>query len=191
MNTNPFFLFVLLLFGMCIIHSCNQSMETTKKVDTEQKDYSVIGDSISMIAQQELLKNVGAAINNGGTEYAVEFCNVHALRLTDSISAANNIIISRISDKNRNPSNKLNKNEKKLFERFKNGLKDTLIEENGDQVYYKAIHIGMPTCLKCHGSNEDIDPKTKSIISKKYTEDLAIGYKQGDFRGAWKLVFKN
>lgn len=181
---------MLLLLSISMVHSCNQSSETTKKVDTEQKDYSLIGDSISMIAQQELLKNVGAAINKGGTEYAVEFCNVHALRLTDSISAANNILISRISDKNRNPSNKLNKNEKKLFERFQKGLKDTLIKENGDHVFYKAIYIGMTTCLKCHGSNEDIDPETKSIISTKYPEDQAIGYKQGDFRGAWKLVFK-
>ncbi len=30
---------------------------------------------------------------------------------------------------------------------------------------------------------EVIDPKTKEAIAKKYPNDLAIGFKEGEFRG--------
>jgi hypothetical protein len=48
----------------------------------------------------------------------------------------------------------------------------------------------MPACLNCHGNAEkDIATKTLEVIMQKYPNDLAIGYKEGDFRGLWKITF--
>jgi hypothetical protein len=181
--------FFAFLVGLTGLFSCDQKPEVLTEVQNELPDYSKLGDSISFAAQQELLKNVAIAMNEGDPEYAVNFCNTHASRLTDSISSIYNVRISRISDKNRNPNNKPNKEEELLFQRFKTGLKDTLLISKKEQIYYKAIHIGMPACLKCHGSEEEINKGTKAILKEKYPQDLATGYKQGDLRGAWKLVF--
>ena len=70
---------------------------------------------------------------------------------------------------------------------FKN---DTLINMGDKRIYYKAIRIEMPACLQCHGTKEDISPETLSIIRKKYPTDRATGFKMGDYRATWKLVFE-
>jgi hypothetical protein len=75
------------------------------------------------------------------------------------------------------------------LEKMSANIKDTLIVSLGKATYYKPILIGMPTCLKCHGSEKEIDSKTLEIINDRYPNDLAKGYKMGDFRGAWKIEF--
>ena len=39
------------------------------------------------------------------------------------------------------------------------------------------------TALK---SEKEIDNKTLEILNERYPNDLAKGYKMGDFRGAWE-----
>jgi hypothetical protein len=41
-------------------------------------------------------------------------------------------------------------------------------------------------CLKCHGS--EIDPKIVAKLDELYPEDKAVGYKQGDIRGAFYVT---
>jgi hypothetical protein len=53
-----------------------------------------------------LKSNLKTAITNGGIEEAIKFCNTNAIPLTDSISNAKQLSISRISHKNRNLLNK-------------------------------------------------------------------------------------
>jgi hypothetical protein len=112
--------------------------------------------------------------------------------LTDSLSQKYNCQIQRISDKYRNPANKPSKNEEDILLRIgsSNSGEPVLISENGRVVYYKPISIAMPACLNCHGNAvKDIAPKTLEVIQQKYPGDLAIGYKEGDFRGLWKITF--
>jgi hypothetical protein len=47
-------------------------------------------------------------------------------------------------------------------------------------------------CLACHGDpQKDIQPAVLQTISKLYPDDKAIGYKEGDLRGAWHIIFRN
>ncbi len=48
-----------------------------------------------------------------------------------------------------------------------------------------------PACLKCHGSTNDINEETLEIIQARYPSDRATNYQLGDFRGSWKIQFKN
>ena len=60
-----------------------------------------------------------------------------------------------------------------------------IIIENDYQYlrYMKPIKIGA-ACLKCHGNEEKISTEVKELIVKKYPDDKAVGYKNGDLRGA-------
>lgn len=137
-------------------------------------------------AQAELLKNVAKAMQAGGPPHAVDFCNVHASGIFDSLSQEFNVAISRVSDKNRNPIQAASEDEKKLLAFFDRNRKrkDTLL----DGTYYKPIVLGMPTCLKCHGKpGSDIDNPTLAILNERYPNDLAKDYAIGDMRGMWKI----
>jgi hypothetical protein len=145
-----------------------------------------------MSAQATLLKNVGLAIQNGGPQYAVEFCNIEASGIIDSLNERYSCTISRITDKNRNLNAGLaTKTDKDLWRIFNQGnVADTLISENEGLTFYKPIKIGMPACLKCHGNPEtDITTATKEKLQSLYPKDLATGYALGEFRGLWKIEF--
>jgi len=95
----------------------------------------------TILAQSVLLANVGEAMQTGGSVYAVEFCNLKASTIVDSLIIANNCNISRISAKNRNPENVLKtKTDQILWSVFEKGiLSDTIIQENNKLIYYKQI----------------------------------------------------
>jgi len=176
---------IFLLF-ICFACSPKLDKETYKK-------YENSGQEITANVQTVLLSNVGKAIQTGGTEYAVKFCNLEANSIVDSLNGVFDCDISRVSAKNRNPQNALSTGqEKQLWELFANEqLADTVLQNGNDLVYYKPIRTGMPACLKCHGNTEtDINAATKAKLNELYPNDLATGYKLNDFRGLWKVEFK-
>ncbi len=181
-----------------ILSACNSHESKNESIAPEKySDYLQKGNEISNLAQGVLLSNVGTAIQKGGTEYAVEFCNLKASSIIDSLNLANRCTISRVSDKNRNPQNFLqNETDENIWAYYSAHsaeiLTDTLIQEQGKLFYYKPIKTGMPTCLKCHGTvGEDIATGTYEKLQKLYPTDLATGYHLNDFRGLWKIQFLN
>lgn len=190
---------IVLTLAICVFplfYSCN-SGTSTKKIDKEvYSEYLQKGSEISNIAQGVLLANVGKAIQKGGTEFAVEFCNLNASSIIDSLNHQNNCDISRVSAKNRNPENAIQEEtEKNIWAYFSDKSKhstDTIIGNGEKLVYFKPITIGMPACLKCHGiPGQNIEPSTYEMLQKLYPNDLAINYQMNDFRGFWKIVFNN
>jgi cytochrome c553 len=164
------------------------------KIDSETyAHFHSKGNDVATLAQATLLANVGGAIQKGGPEYAVEFCNLNASGIIDSLNRVNNCAISRVSEKNRNPQNNLKtKNEEILWNTFQNhALKDTVLKAGDNFVYYKRINTALPACLLCHGNTEtDINQATRKKLNELYPEDLATGYKLNEFRGLWKVEFK-
>jgi len=157
--------------------------------ETEKEMLMYRGDSITIEMQGVLLEQVSAAMKKGGADYAVDFCNVQAMPLTDSMSAQMNVAIQRLSDKNRNPDNALKTSADSLAWTKIAAAKTAFIEQdnNGAVYYYKPIMAAMPACLKCHGGQDDIAESTQKIIALKYPKDKATGYATGDLRGMWKI----
>lgn len=189
------------LFGVIIVTSCTntQSEETIEKTEFDEAAYLQEGESITTLAQGVLMKNVANAIQERGVPGAVEFCNFHAMPLTDSISQLTFSHIQRLSDKNRNPKNAItNPLDKKAWDEIVRLDKDTtnpqkhfVLQENGQAYYYKPIKLGMPACIKCHGVKEkDISLETLAVINNKYPNDKATGYQLGELRGMWKVKIK-
>ena len=162
----------------------------------ELQSFRKQGDSISVLSQQTIFTKLTAAIARGGMAYAVDFCSVNAMPLTDSLSSIFNTRIRRLSNKNRNPANKLTgETDLAVFAYFrdhmKEGVKDTVLREGAGYAYYKPIRIAMPACLSCHGNPKlDIDSQMAKIIREKYPTDLATGYQSGELRGMWKIEFR-
>lgn len=192
---NRIFIPTILLF---VLISCTGKSDREEKISEEKySSYLEKGDKISNLAQGVLLRHVGEAIQQGGPEYAVEFCNLQAASITDSLNEVNNCIISRVSAKNRNPENELSgQQEKQLWnlmaEKAAAGnAHDTLLADGNSLVYYKPIKTKLPACLKCHGTPEqDINQATLQKINELYPNDKATGYALNDFRGMWKIRFE-
>ncbi len=179
---------LIIAYAAILLISCN-----SKRISEETyTEFQKKGNEISNMAQSVLLANVGQAMQTGGSLYAVEFCNLEASNIVDSLNNINNCVISRVSDKNRNPENQLKSStEMNLWQIFRNGNTiDTIIQEQKKLVFYKPIKTGLPACLKCHGQpGTEIEPSTHDKIQLLYPADLATGYKLNDFRGLWKIEF--
>lgn len=156
-------------------------------------NYLSEGKKIAGVAQAALGKNLTAAINSKGTEYAVEFCNVEAIPITDSMANVLGASLKRVTDKTRNPKNQANEDElvfiKKMKEEMQSGESpDPLVVEiNGKMVGYYPI-VTNALCVKCHGDkNMDIEQPTFKKIQALYPSDKALGYSVNELRGMWKV----
>jgi hypothetical protein len=159
--------------------------------------YLNLGREIASVTQAELLKAVQGAISSGGPAYAVDYCNIEALDIKDSLSVLNNCTIQRLSMKYRNPADKpvteVEVAQLTSYEKL-HGEGEPLtpsVHLVGDKVeYYQPIVIGSGACLLCHGDPAtQIASETMSVIKALYPGDLATGYAMNDFRGAWKITF--
>lgn len=188
------FAFQAFLIGL-FLASCS-SPSTVKNENEPPLDtvsYLKSGDSISSAVQKVLLANVMEATKKGGTGFAITYCNEKAMPLTDSLSAVYNCTIQRVTDKYRNPANKLSANDSVIFSQIlaSGAFNSGIVAENGTIVYFKPIKIAMPACLNCHGTaGKELKAEIVETIKKKYPEDKATGYKEGDLRGMWKITFK-
>ena len=132
----------------------------------------------------------------GGPIAAIQYCNINAMSITDSLASANKVLISRVAEKNRNNSNLISDYDSPIWEHYKTGeqnvkMADTVIKVDGKRVYYRPIYIANPACLNCHGQKgTDIMDGTVTKIAELYPDDRATGYNLGELRGMWKIEFK-
>jgi cytochrome c553 len=151
--------------------------------------------SYAMAAKKQLGKNLMEKIQKQGTDKALQFCNLHALSLTDSVAQSVNASIRRVTDKPRNLKNLANKEELKLIEKYKANMTTESeavgqLSYQNDSVYYYYPIVTNTMCLQCHGSKEQIVKPTMAAIHQLYPKDKAIGYKENEVRGIWSVKFK-
>ncbi len=157
--------------------------------------YGERGVKYALATKQVLGKNLMSKIQKEGTLAALEFCNIKALPLTDSMSVVQNATIKRVSDKPRNSSNKANDEEVKYINIFKNDVVNNteskpIVKEIAEivNVYYPIKTNSM--CLQCHGKPTfNITPDTFTLINKLYPKDKAVGYNINEVRGIWNVSY--
>jgi hypothetical protein len=189
------FIFPNLVLALVLLFSCGQKTNQTIDPETYAR-YRQSGNEISGQTQKVLLSNVSQAMQQGGSLYAVEFCNLQATGLVDSLNAEFNCEISRVTNKIRNPENHLEtKTDQQIWTYFSNmqhneKMHDTLVQIRENIIYYKPILTAMPACLQCHGTVGEIEPETYKKIQTLYPEDKATGYALNELRGLWKIRFE-
>lgn len=152
------------------------------------------GRSVVEIAQEELLNRLQQAIDQHGVAGAVEYCNVQALPLMDSLSQAGKIKVRRVSHRFRNPEDKPGEIEVQLLNAYDYSIEQNedpgdniQMLDNGKILYTKPIVIKTPLCLNCHGAENMIAADTRARIEQLYPQDKATGFEQGDLRGMWSI----
>lgn len=151
------------------------------------------GMQIAQATKAELGKNLMGQIQKNGVIAALDFCNIQAMPLTDSMSMVHRAHITRVSDKPRNPKNQANATELIYIQTFKNqvaaGEEPTpIVTTMGEKAafYYPIITNSM--CLKCHGTpGKELESLTLSNILKHYPKDKATEYDENEVRGIWSI----
>lgn len=173
----------------------NQQGEEFSSVNT-QKSIEEIGLSYANSSKAQLGKNLMGAIQQQGVLYALEFCNVQAMPITDSMAKVHQTKIARVSNKNRNPTNKANAEEARYISLFQGLInkgeepQPIVVSENEKNHFYYPI-VTNDMCLKCHGNlGQEVEEKTYEKILELYPNDKAIGYNVNEVRGIWSIEFE-
>lgn len=153
------------------------------------------GSQLVDIAEGTLKSTLLSKINAVGFEGAVEFCHVAARPLTDSISTANDAIVRRTSFRYRNVENAPDSTDRVVLKSYEeasemgNEIGPVVTRVEGGVRFYRPIRVA-PLCTNCHGMpGENLTADLHALILDEYPEDRAVGYEEGDFRGAWVVEF--
>ena len=135
-----------------------------------------------------------AAMKTGGPVAALSICRIKAPELAKAISDEQGMAVKRVSLKNRNPvmgaANEWQTNVLNDFETRKAAGEDPATLAYAEVVdhefrFMKAIPTAA-VCLGCHGTN--LSPAVTAKLTELYPQDQAVGYKEGDLRGAFVVV---
>ena len=154
----------------------------------------------------ESIKTVGGKLKHtlmtkakeGGLSNAATFCSTEASNVAKEASKSlpKGVSVKRITDKPRNKMNQATPEQLKVFNEIKANMKPNekpqmVVKKISDNHYqvYKPLKVGKK-CLNCHGGDDVRNKDAYNIIGKKYPNDKAIGYKLGDFRGAFLVDIK-
>lgn len=188
---------LLLLLIVSLTTSCNQpkKKQQKKQSKTETKNYKKIGMQYALSTKKVLGQNLKGKMESEGVIKALEFCNINALSLTDSMSVLHNATIRRVTDKARNVNNQATAEEINYINEFKkmiaNNQKVTpIINVKEDNVNFYAPITTNGLCLQCHGTKgKELNSKTFTAIRELYPDDLAVNYSVNEVRGIWSITF--
>lgn len=138
-----------------------------------------------------------AAMQAGGPIAAIEVCHDKAPGIAEAVSLEQDMQLSRVSLKNRNPGNAPNDWQAAVLVDFQQrvdsgedaaGLswQETVETADGSEYrFMKAIPTGA-VCLACHGAS--LAPEVAERIETLYPGDKATGFSEGDLRGAFVVT---
>jgi hypothetical protein len=155
-------------------------------------DRLVRAEQAARALQDRLKDALTAAITQGGPIAAIDVCATMAPSIAKSLSV-DGLTVGRTALRLRNPNNVTPVWLGQPLERWakapaaeRQPLHETL--EDGRFVYAAPITT-RGVCLTCHGANVADD--VKSAIAGRYPKDAAIGFAEGDLRGAVWVELKN
>ncbi|MFH2056599.1 MAG: DUF3365 domain-containing protein [bacterium] len=140
----------------------------------------------------ELKGKLTEAIAAGGPSNAIYVCRSEAPKVATANSHGG-WAIGRVSDRYRNPANAANSDEVTIMADFADTLAPAYFErwEKGDSLsiyhYYQPIRTQL-LCLKCHGTESNMDEVVAAAVHEYYPDDLACDYDIGDLRGLFVVT---
>ncbi len=177
----------------CQKEQTNVTEKTTTEVRAGKSEAIPDGEILknyAVEAQQLLGSQLKQKIAEGGPENALEFCNINAIPLTDSISKKYDVRIKRVSDQYRNANNAANPSELAVITTYKAMLAAGKKPEGllKDGYYYSPI-VTNAMCLQCHGApGKELAEKTHQKIKSLYPQDKATGYGVDELRGIFSIA---
>ncbi len=186
------FSLVVLVVAGC---QSNPNSEASKlNTDIQESTDSLMNRSkeLALLTGKTLKGELMSAIQRGGVQEAINYCNVNALALTDSISKNKQVTIQRVAERNRNPENKLDDTSQEVFDSMKQAIQagkkpePIIVSSANKHVFFAPIRLE-GACLSCHGTEDQIGKENLAIIQSHYPNDKAVGFQPGDLRGMWRI----
>ncbi|NBW55016.1 MAG: DUF3365 domain-containing protein [Betaproteobacteria bacterium] len=153
--------------------------------------------TISQAMLKELGQKLQSAMADGGAVNAIGVCNTQAPEIAGRVSAQNQVMLSRVGTRARNPVMGVpNDWQSKALAQFEQALargdkladlefSETVVKPDGGKEFHFAKPIVLqPMCVSCHGGPEQISPEVKAKLTALYPNDKAINYQPGQLRGA-------
>ena len=172
------------------------SSATAQENQLDTLKYTRQGMEIAMGTFKALSGQLKAAMQEGGVQHAVQYCNTVAYPLVDSLSGTYGATIRRASNKARNPKDEPTELEATVINAYQNDLNQgTPLKPHIQQLASGEIAFFAPIttqdlCLKCHGKlGETLAVADYAVIKDLYPADDAIGYASGELRGVWSIAF--
>ena len=162
----------------------------TQGCSEENRDKKIMSEFEKF--QTELKTRLQAAIKNEGFGGAIEVCK-QASPAAEKEFSSKGMVIRRISDKPRNPDHMPDGFEMTVLkiwqQKIAKGEKPAVFSSETEEGYrvMKPIYV-QGVCLQCHG--EKLNPDAGKKIAELYPADKAVGYKEGDLRGAFSAILK-
>jgi len=174
-----------------LLISCNGNQSGTTTIPNPE--LKTRGAEITAAVGKTLVGTVQKHMAEGGVSQAVQFCQLHALPITDSLSQVYDVQIKRTALKTRNQNNAPDSLERVFLNQYlaSGNFESKLVATKTGTAYFEPI-ILKGFCQTCHGTTgAEMAFETDSIIKSIYPLDEATGFAEGDFRGMWALYFNN
>ena len=182
------FLSAVIVTSLLLLNCSDKEMEVTE----EQKEQMRTTAADFMDELKGILLN---QVQTNGVVSALDVCSDTAQVLTNEFGLQRGVFIKRISVKNRNTNNFPDDYEQTILNSFQEMLRNKKIDgktelaelvKEGEFTYLRYMKpiLIQPECLNCHGSESNMLEEVSKIISKRYPDDKARDYNQGDLRGA-------
>jgi hypothetical protein len=162
--------------------------------DTSLEEYRARGLEAALQTKAALGGQLKQAIEAGGPEGAVAFCNTRAIPITEETSDKLGVKVTRVSDQPRNPANAASDDELAIIAAYKESLAagaqptpEARVHNGEVSAYYPIVTNAM--CLKCHGTpGSDISAATQAVLDSQYPDDRATGYGEKQLRGLFVVT---
>jgi hypothetical protein len=160
-------------------------------------EQNMLGDAKKLSAEfvQKLGGILKQQLESAGTESALSVCKDVAPAMSAQYSNDKRIV-KRVSLKPRNSSigvaDAWEANQLKQFDMAAASGKPAaeiethavIDEQDGRWFRYMKAIPTQAMCLQCHGGADNIQPNVQTLLKQLYPNDLAVGYKVGEIRGA-------
>ncbi len=132
-------------------------------------------------------------LEKGGFEGAVGVCAEVAQQMTSDFSRQKGHYARRVSLGYRNPKDIPDEYERAKLEEFdrlrregrlEDEYHEVVGEKDGQYLRYMKPLITGKMCLNCHGQVTEVPHAVMSLLQRRYPNDKALGYSEGDVRGA-------
>lgn len=148
--------------------------------------------AVATSLSSELMTRLGKELHAGGPAAAIGVCAVEAQAIAARLSV-DGVTVRRVSAKPRNPADAPDAFEAEklavLASAHAAGKPVADIVVVAGTFPHRTLRLVRPItvasmCLACHGDRAMLDATVKKVLSERYPYDLAVGYKEGDLRGA-------
>jgi hypothetical protein len=144
----------------------------------------------------EMMGKLVRELSENGPAGAFNVCADIAQEISASHSK-DGLLIRRVSLRIRNPQDEPDDYERRVLEEMEALQQDggspvekvDVVTEGGEDRlrYMRPLTIKKP-CLACHGDVAAMDGDVRALLAERYPDDRAVGYGEGDLRGAISVV---